>query len=428
MQPVVWKAPEPAQNVFMQVCCSEEVRCSENDRELAVEQLRRSADESVASREVEEGCPGCLSTQIDDFLSLGYDERPAATDVETLIFLDVDGVLNIGIQDPGCSALLLNAQNLELADSLTGPLGALPVPLRENLSRIRSVLQRELPHGDGSYRDFTCSPELEASNVLVRRLVYILGLAGANAEIILSSNWRHRKYKSRVEGLELAISTHLGRPFVFKSRTKLCNEVGGRGRLQTLGDHLAALGKERDVMRPLNVLVLDDFAITAFGEGKMDIEGETIRSPQEAANYLQRRYAPTGRVPFRCGVIHTYDEWSRPDGATVRLGSGLTLDMVCEAVRFLGQRCPQCPEKAVAGPFTEVGYERPLDERSSPPHSAVPPGADVCSGATPTAPKAFYLWSRVPRGVMKTARCAGSAFTCGRSCAAKKTRSLTEVL
>lgn len=277
-----------------------------------------------------------------------------AEDVETLIYLDVDGVLNIGIRDPGDSSLLLNETNLAHVKKMADSLDLYPAGVRDNVERMLATMERVLPHGDTSYADFACSGELEVSGELVRRLATIIRAAGARAQVVLASTWRLPKYVQRMEKLEAVMSEHLNQPFRFDQRTRLCAEHGARDRLRTIGDHMAKLGTGRDRSLPLNVVVLDDFCITGFEEGQMDINGERIRSPEAAASYLRRRYAPrtSEDVPMSCIVVHTYDEW-HARGHKIQVGSGLTMECVCEATRFLGQACNRClyrDEKCTATP------------------------------------------------------------------------------
>lgn len=280
----------------------------------------------------------------------GYVE--CSEDVETLIFLDVDGVLNIGVRDPGNSALLLNDTNLSYVKKVSKSLHLLPTPVRNNVTRMQAALNKPLTQGDGTYADFACYGGSEVADELVRRLVTIMRAAGNKAQVILASTWRRPQYQQRVSKLEAKMSDYLNERFTFDQRTRLCTEHGGLDRLRTIGDHMEMLGKKRDLSQPLRVLVLDDFCITGFEEGKMDVDKELIRSPDAAATYLCRRYAPMAKtVPMHCAVIHTYDEWVA-QGITVQLGCGLTTEHVCAAARFLSQEWHACAyeEKELISP------------------------------------------------------------------------------
>lgn len=296
-----------------------------------------------------------LECHMSHVLAHGCDEQPSP-DVDTLIFQDVDGVLNIGIDDPGCGALMLS----EDVVAHTRKTAKMWTPgRRENIMRVDAVINRELRHGDHTYADFACGTSanrIDFSDRLVRRLAYIICIAGENAKVVLSSKWRWPRHQSRVDLLQRAISKHLGRHFVFQARTTLCNEPLGADRLRVIGNYLAELGARRDVTRPLRVLVLDDFSITGFARGDMDTDGVTIRSPREGANYLRRRYYSSSKASkgarMDCAIVHTFDEWCTSDGLAVQVGAGLTLDCVCEAARFLGQACPQCPGLGPVTPGT----------------------------------------------------------------------------
>lgn len=264
-------------------------------------------------------------------------------EVETLIFLDVDGVLNIGVSDPGNSALLLNDANLEYARKIAHNMNLLPRSVRDNVIRIGAAAAKNLPHGDKTLGDLACPNDLELCEELVRRLAILIKNAGSKVEVILASTWRLPKYHQRVRKLELMLAKHLHRDFSFDRRTRLCHEPHGVDRLVTIGEHMATLGNQRDRSLPLRVLVLDDFCITSFKEGRMDINGQKVRSPEAAADYICKQYAGSASdsAPIKCAVIHTYDDWSER-GVRVQVGCGLTLEHVCEAATFLGHSCPSC--------------------------------------------------------------------------------------
>lgn len=264
------------------------------------------------------------------------------TEVETVILLDVDGVLNVGIADPGSKhPLLLSEHNLDFVNKVEDESG-----LHGSALRLHAVMNRGLTHGDTTYAAFAASNELEVCNELVARLACIINAAGPCAKVIMSSNWRLPQFASRTKQLEDSISAHLGRPFALDGRTRVCKETRGKDRLRTLGDYMESLGRTyaTAASRPPNVLVLDDFSITTFRGGSMDLDGYPIRSHQAAAEYLQRRYSPLGTSVARCAVIHTYDEWRYAEGRTLKIGSGLTQERVCEALQFLGQACPHCSD------------------------------------------------------------------------------------
>lgn len=267
----------------------------------------------------------------------GQPNEEAEVEGQTVIFLDVDGVLNIGIRDPGNSALLLNDANLANVKKMAESIDRLPGPVRDNVVRMLATVDRELADGDTSYVDFACHGTNEVSEELVRRLAVILRAAGPKGQVVFASTWRWPQYNKRVKKLEAMLSSMLGQDFTFKQRTKLCTERGGQDRLRTIGDHMAMLGAKHDGSSPLNVLVIDDFSITGFKDGKMDIDEQRIRSPEDAAMYLKQRFSPKRSALLNCAVIHTYDEWD-VNGVTVQIGSGLKSERVCEAVKFLGHK------------------------------------------------------------------------------------------
>lgn len=284
-----------------------------------------------------------LGKQIGNFLVSGRDALPEVLGMHTLIFLNVDGVLNVSLHTPGGRNVLLSDATLELAR--TPPTGRTSLAQGAHIARMQAVLKRELQHGDDSYADFACSSSDEYSERLVQRLAFIIAAAGPRAEVVLSAAWSF----VGVTLLEQAISKYVGRQFIFKRYSPQRSDVGGVGRLRAIGDHMAALqfqgptGVIQDWRsRRLRVLVLDDFNATGFNGGEMDIDGEKIRNPQDAASYIGRRCAASTFGCVQCAVVHPFDEWTASDQLSVRMGTGLTLECVCKAAQFLGQACPDC--------------------------------------------------------------------------------------
>merc|ERR1719245_2843760 len=85
----------------------------------------------------------------------------------TLIFVDVDGVLNVGLSDDGRS----------------------------------------------TFADFVCRDDLNVCDIFVHRLVKILSAAGDKRRVILSSSWRNSDNALHVEKLQDIIGNYLGDKF-----------------------------------------------------------------------------------------------------------------------------------------------------------------------------------------------------------------------
>jgi len=157
-------------------------------------------------------------------------------------------------------------------------------------------------------------------------LTEIIGQAGPNTKLVLSSSWRKSFYQNRVEALEKAMSKHSETPITFDARTK----PGGddlKPRVELIGDFVREYSKSRPRSdRHLRVLVLDDFAATPpedFG----------FQSCGHLEEYLRKFSFQPKQTSVK--VVHCYEEWTADMGEHVRVGSGLTHDKVCEAEHFL---------------------------------------------------------------------------------------------
>mmetsp|Transcript_57967 Transcript_57967/g.114958 ORF Transcript_57967/g.114958 Transcript_57967/m.114958 type:complete len:323 (+) Transcript_57967:87-1055(+) len=245
---------------------------------------------------------------------------------ETLIFVDVDGVLNVGVFDQGNAPVAFNQTNLQLALKLEGQNNILA-------DRIRSVAGMEVEGEHATYEKFVAEP-CDLSQLLVGRLAQLIGQAGSSCSVVLSSSWRKPKHAKRVQTLETFIGKHLGRPFQFDDRTELREESGGAmDRLQVLGDYTQDFcRKRRGSALKLRVLVLEDFCITPL-DGGLKCQGVSIGSPEAAERYLLSRAKGSSAVSVR--MIHTYDKWITDQGLPVAIGTGLTMKHFSRALQFL---------------------------------------------------------------------------------------------
>jgi len=268
--------------------------------------------------------------------------------METLILVDVDGVLNVGVYDRGNAPVAFNQDNLKLANRLAGQNNALA-------DRIRAVACMEVEGEEATYEKLLAEPT-DLSQVLVGRLAQLIGQAGSSCSVVLSSSWRKPKHAKRVLTLEACISSHLGRPFTFDDRTQLREEAGGAmDRLEVLGDYAEAFcRKRRGSALKLRILVLEDFCITPL-DGQM-CQGVCIGSPEAAEGYLMSRAGDHSTLSVR--IIHTFDKWTTELGIPVAVGTGLTMKHFCRALQFLD--CESC--SANGGP--ECGDGHKLVDRS----------------------------------------------------------------
>jgi len=264
--------------------------------------------------------------------------RRGSPAIHTLLFVDVDGVLNIGIGDPGDDAVYFNNDNVQKALELWE---AGEGQSEELVERLISTYQHEVGHGEGATcAKFMSSNKLHASAELLGRLATIVQAAGDECTVVLSSTWRQPKHARRVRLLEGALSSALGRAFAFHARTSLVpDNRHPHERLRTIGDFVEDYGSQLpgSPRRALRVLVLDDFHVHALDGWPLG--GVPMDSVGAAEAYLRTRIpASPDLVPVR--IVHTYDSWTTPSGLDMRVGIGLTKEHLCAAMEFLtGKPC-----------------------------------------------------------------------------------------
>jgi hypothetical protein len=266
------------------------------------------------------------------------EEPDLMSTADTLVFVDADGVINVGIRDtPSQSPLLLCTTNLmrsQQSKSKTGPSHI-----------ICAAAARDIGHGDeGTFSKFATAPgSFDICSVFAERLAEIHRLAGPNCVLVLSSSWRKACHQERVVALEAALSRSRGKQVCFDSRTRPGGDEPEK-RLQLIGDYVQEYSEARGSSAgPLRVLVLEDFAATHPKQWKFG----SLRSTSAIEQFWRGR----SLMPHQTFVklVHTYDEWTTEDGALVQVGIGLTNQKLCEAERFLGgsrelctQMCGMC--------------------------------------------------------------------------------------
>jgi len=279
-----------------------------------------------------------------------------------VIYVDVDGVLNVGARDFGEAPILLTEDSLNFAaERDDNPF--LSQATRCSVDRIASLAMQDLgDEEEGTFCKLACPGSSQLSPVLIRRLAGLMQRAGPNRMVVLASNWRRgRQAGPKVAALEAALSQHLGYAFAFdaqtegSSREKLASE-----RLRCIGEHLRSLfanGCSFD--RPLRVLVLEDFFVTPL-DGWL-CEGVEVRTNADAEGYLRRCVPEEADLDVR--LVHTYDEWQADSGLRVQVGTGLTLERCREAEQFLSKHIEVSPTIALV----------PLSSAEEAPSSIVKP-------------------------------------------------------
>jgi len=246
---------------------------------------------------------------------------------KTLIFLDVDGVLNVSCKDPGRGALTLGVVNVRMAQQVRDR--SHPKPGLDTAERVLAVNSCELCDGEeGTFSRFT-SGESELCDKLVARLSWLIAATG-DCQVVLSSTWRMPQHLRKVRCLEEEISRHIRRRFVLDERTELCADNSAVKRMTNIGNYLATQPFHR-THRSVRALILDDLGTTPFGDWSLD--GEVVTCPGVAEAYLAKRGALAKEdVCF----VHTYKQFTTSAGLQVQMGTGLTGPHMWSAAAFLG--------------------------------------------------------------------------------------------
>jgi len=252
--------------------------------------------------------------------------------VDTLIFLDVDGVLNVGVHDGPNDDVAFSTANLQLALQWQAA-AAKTSNVHPVAERILAVAARKLEHGeDGTYEKLIALPD-DVSDLLVSRFVKLVQAAGSSCHLVFSSTWRRPKHTKRKQRLETCIAKHMGKPFTFEASTSLREERTPMDRLQRIGEYLVDFCKHRgNAASPaLRILVLEDFFSTALcGQ---ECQGVCVDSPEAAERYLAELIRNEFDVKVK--IVHTYDSWTTDQGTPIAIGCGLTMEHFDVGLSFL---------------------------------------------------------------------------------------------
>lgn len=259
----------------------------------------------------------------------------------TLIFVDVDGVLNVGIKDenPEMPALDFSMQNLSTCYSIrrSGKIAAEDAATVDKILSVAAHSLEPLSEDYATYQELlidSCNSlqGLDLIHIFVQRLAKLIQAAGSQRLVVLSSTWRRPQHSKKTQKLEKAIASVLGEPFAFDARTSLEENRDVAGRLKGIRafiqDHVAA---SETPAGPLRVLVLDDFHNRPLKGWKCD--GNTISSTQDAEAYLKCGIPAHPSNAVR--LIHTYAEWRTESGRLVQVGAGMTMNHFRDGLEFL---------------------------------------------------------------------------------------------
>jgi hypothetical protein len=243
--------------------------------------------------------------------------------IDTVIFVDVDGVLNVGIKDPPMSPLNFSVDNVARAFRTEGSKSSM-------ILGVNNRQQRGQAHGgSAAYSELMCDPVTGASEVLLGRLAELLRAAGSGRLVVLSSSWRMPRHRQKVEGLERHISSVLGEPFQFDDSTSIRKDPSPHLRLECIGDYVS--DHCGSWQRSARVLVLEDFHIHALSG--WSVGDVFVRGTADVEAYLKGRALRTHELSVM--LLHTYDQWTTDQGLSVQIGSGLSQQQVEQAVKFV---------------------------------------------------------------------------------------------
>jgi len=267
-----------------------------------------------------------------------------APQVDTLLFVDVDGVLNISIRDGDETPVTLSVANMELAKRRIAQGCACMLS-----KRISEVTATAAEHSDNAqenvetYNAFV-STDGDLCCAFIGRLAQLIQAAGPCCRVVLSSMWRQPKHVLKRQHLESCISLHMGKSFKFDDCTGLDEDGGPLGRLDCIGGYIKSFCANSGLLSSnLRILVLDDFfAIRWPGVSHVDFTAAAER-------YL---LAQAGDVSCSMvlRVVNTSRFWMSSEGDyELQVGCGLISDNVRQASDFLeGHGLSSAPKRGEA--------------------------------------------------------------------------------
>lgn len=314
-----------------------------------------------------------------------------------LIFVDVDGVLNIGAKDPGHPPLVFSDTNMERSRELLKS-GEDLGDRQCSVNTLMAVYEKDVEHDEMStYGDFACVGRTSLCKAFVQRLARIIQAAGDRGKrtVVLSSSWRNPRYAKNVRTLEKEISQALGLTFTFDAKTPLGSDSGLEGRMGCIGAFLDEFrtGREFATAKRLRLLVLEDFCISKVD----DVPAVEWRLCQ----CLTKGSAAGNAPDVEACLVHTYDSWTRADGSSIEIGCGITGSHLCRALRFLGEPCDLCGRSV-----REDAKDEPVASLKAVPQ--VPPASpvkelDLSTHGLPWFTNNFYFL-KVMAGLVRTAQ------------------------
>mmetsp|Transcript_89921 Transcript_89921/g.160008 ORF Transcript_89921/g.160008 Transcript_89921/m.160008 type:complete len:362 (-) Transcript_89921:159-1244(-) len=243
--------------------------------------------------------------------------------MRSLLFLDIDGVLNVGVSDGQSSKpVAISQENLEML--------AMMGTAKHGAAQALSFACSQKADGDLTYAEL-CKGAGDFVDAFVGRLAKIIQAAGPSTTVVLTSTWRLPQHAVKLASLERAIATKLKRNFTFKVRTPADEQEGPEGRLRGIERFLREhCERNVDNVECLRILVLEDFHIHPMGSWSCN--GKLMACTEDVEMFLADCLPK--HTDSSVKLIHTYDEWKTKDGC-VQAGSGLTLRHFNDAMQFL---------------------------------------------------------------------------------------------
>lgn len=275
--------------------------------------------------------------------------------MDTILFVDVDGVLNVGIYDPFDAPILLKSSELSMAREIV----AMDYRGFDSATAYKICALAATPTDPESTTTFEAlASHDQLSKVLVGRLSELIEEAGPKCHVVLSSSWRKKQHLKRRERLEQDLSEALGRYFTFHDVTQLTPELHAGDRLQAIRSYLQDFACANLCGAELKVIVVDDFFLSplSYADPFRITNGE-LHTLEEVEDFLLQPLSDMG-VEASAKVLHCYRKVTTTNGLVLQVGMGLSNGLLKDAKEFLSN--PNSPEAIKKPPV----YREPPIEKS----------------------------------------------------------------
>lgn len=282
------------------------------------------------------------------------DEAVPEALVDTILFVDVDGVLNVGIYDPFDAPILLKSSELSMAREIV----AMDYRGFDSATAYKICALAATPADPESTTTFEAlASQDQLSKVLVGRLSELIQEAGPKCHVVLSSSWRKKQHLKRRQRLELDLSEALGRYFTFHDVTQLTPELHAGDRLQTIRSYLQDFAAANLCGGgELKVIVVDDFFLSPLSYADpFRITGGDLHTLEEVEDFLLQPLDEMG-IEASAKVLHCYRKVTTSNGLVLQVGMGLSNGLLKDAKEFLSN--PNSPEAMKPPPYREPPIEK----------------------------------------------------------------------